>query len=99
MKRYILSPEAKQDLHEIREHYLKEGGARVARYVLAEIGRAFVLLGGTPGAGHSREDLTTDPMKFWPVFSFLIIYDPVPRPIEIVRVQHSKRDLATLLRR
>jgi hypothetical protein len=39
------------------------------------------LLGGTLAAGHYREDLTDPPLKFWTVFSYLIVYDPAKRPV------------------
>lgn len=93
---YTLSPEAQQDITDIRAFYLKEADARVARYVLAEITRAFRFLAGTPGAGHSRSDLTDEPVKFWPVFSFLVVYDPAMQPLGIARVLHGSRDLAVL---
>jgi plasmid stabilization system protein ParE len=93
---YILAPEALDDIAEIRTYYEEEAGTRVARYVLAEINRAFRFLAATPGAGHSRSDLTDEPMKFWSVFSYLIVYDPAMRPIGIARVLHSSRDLAAL---
>jgi toxin ParE1/3/4 len=93
---YILSPEAQQDIIEIQAFYLKEANARVARYVLAEITRAFRFLAGTPGAGHSRRDLTDEPVRFWPVFSFLVVYDPNMQPLGIARVLHGSRDLAAL---
>jgi antitoxin ParD1/3/4/toxin ParE1/3/4 len=35
-------------------------------------------------------------VKFWPVFSYLVVYDPAPRPIDIVRIVHTGRDLKTL---
>ena len=54
-------------------------------------------LASTPGAGHQREDLTDDAVLFWPVFSYLVVYDPSKRPIEIARVLHGKRDVATIL--
>lgn len=93
---YVLSPEAQQDVAYVRKHYTAEGGARVARYVLAEITRAFRFLAETPGAGHRRPDLTSEPVRFWPVFSFLIVYDPAMQPIGIARVLHGSRDLAAL---
>jgi plasmid stabilization system protein ParE len=65
---YVLSQEAQQDLQEIRAYYLKVANARVARYVLGEIARAFRFLAATPGAGHTRDDLTHEPVKFWPDF-------------------------------
>ena len=58
---------------------------------------AIVFLGDTPGAGHLREDLTDDALKFWSVYSYLVIYDPATRPIEIMRVIHGSREVSALL--
>lgn len=76
---YALSLEARQDLHDIRAYYLKEANARVSRFVLREITRNFRLLAANPGIGHLRPDLTCEPMKFWQVLSYLIVYDPAMR--------------------
>jgi antitoxin ParD1/3/4/toxin ParE1/3/4 len=95
--RYLLSPEAKEDLREIREYLVSEGGSRLAKYVLQEIRAAFRLLASHPDAGHLRRDLTPLPVKFWPVFSYLVVYDPVSRPIAVVRVLHGRRDVEAIL--
>ena len=50
-----------------------------------------------PGLGHLRQDLSGEPVKFWQVFSDLIVYDHLARPIGIVRVLHSSRDIAAVL--
>ena len=93
---YTLSPEAKQDIIGIRDFYVAEAGARTARYVLGEITRAMVFLAATPGAGHSRADFTSKAVKFWPVFSYLVVYDPTRQPIAVVRVLHGSRNLERL---
>src|SRR5947199_10306162 len=36
-----------------------------------------------PGIGHRREDLTDKPVLFWPAGSYLIIYNPARKPVEI----------------
>ncbi len=95
-KRYTLSPQAQQDLVEIRDYYVKEANARVARYVLGEIAKALQFLSQSPGAGHVRQDLTDEPVKFWSVFAYLIIYDPDMDPVGIARVLHGSRDLETI---
>jgi antitoxin ParD1/3/4/toxin ParE1/3/4 len=64
-----------------------------------EITNALRLLCDMPGAGHFRPDLTSDPVKFWPVFSYFIVYDHVARPIGIARVLHGSRDIAAVLAR
>jgi toxin ParE1/3/4 len=54
-------------------------------------------LSRTPGAGHLREDLTDTTVKFWPVFSYLIIYKATVRPIGIVRVVHGSREITSAM--
>ena len=39
-----------------------------------------------------EEDLTGEFVKFWSVFSYLIVYDPSKKPVQIARVLHGKRD-------
>lgn len=50
-----------------------------------------------PGLGHLREDLTDEPLRFWPVHSYLIIYRPGRTPLQIVRVLSGYRDIRDLL--
>lgn len=97
--RYILSPEAERDIEQIRDYYLEAAGARVARHVLGQITQALRFLAASPGAGHRRDDLTDEDVKFWPVLSYLIAYDTAMRPIGIARVLHAARDLETLFQR
>jgi plasmid stabilization system protein ParE len=49
------------------------------------------------GKGHIREDITDLPVRFWPVGSYLIVYDAGKRPIEILRVLHGARDVESIL--
>ena len=51
-----------------------------------------------PGLGHLREDLTDEPLRFLPVWSYLVIYR-LTDPVEVVRVVHGARDVARELRR
>jgi antitoxin ParD1/3/4/toxin ParE1/3/4 len=99
LPRYLLSPEARDDLREIRDYVARQGGRRLARYVLQEIAATLRLLADHPEVGHFRRDLTPLPVKFWPVFSYLIVYDPSSRPLAIVRVLHGRRNVAAILPR
>jgi hypothetical protein len=38
-----------------------------------------------PGVGHFRQDLTSRPLKFWPIYSYLIVYYPETKPVQIIR--------------
>jgi toxin ParE1/3/4 len=57
-----------------------------------------VLLAGTPEAGHHRKDLTGMDVKFFPVYSYLIVYRPTTKPLQIAAILHGRRDLGQLLK-
>lgn len=54
-------------------------------------------LGESPGIGHLRQDLAVEPLRFWTVHNFLIVYRPEARPIQVVRVLHGARDVQAIL--
>jgi plasmid stabilization system protein ParE len=68
MRRYIIAPKAAEDLKEIRAYLKREAGLRVAQSTLNKIKDTFLFLSRNPGAGHVREDLTDEPVKFCPSF-------------------------------
>ncbi len=96
MKRFKLSPEAARDIHEIWATIAADS-IKAARRVRLQILAACQRIAGNPRVGHSREDLTDKPVLFWPVGSYLIIYNPARKPVEIVRVVHGAREVAPLL--
>lgn len=98
MSRYVLTTQAQEDLQEIRDYLLKEAGFRVTRHVLASFVAAFHALVRTPGQGHRREDLSSrEELRFWNVFSYLIVYRIDKRPLTVIAILHSKRNLGRLL--
>jgi plasmid stabilization system protein ParE len=64
VSRYVLSPEAVEDLDAIKATLIARGDKPLARYVLRALRLAMQFLADTPGAGHSRSDLTDDVVKF-----------------------------------
>ena len=76
MSRPLVTVPAKADLAEIKTYLIEQDSKQAARYVLSAIKDGIIFLSQTPGAGHLREDLTIKPVKFWAVFSYLIVYDP-----------------------
>lgn len=94
--RFIVSPEAIDDLEEIWLH-IAEDNFEAANQVEEKLRAAIRMLADRPRAGHKRPDLTDQPVRFWPVYSYLIVYDPEKRPIEIVRVLHGARDIREIL--
>jgi toxin ParE1/3/4 len=97
MKRFVLTKLAEDDLHQIKSYLADRAGPAVARRVMKEIRLAMDLIGGQPDVVHVREDLTSRPLKFWAVFSYLVVYVPDARPVEIIRVLHGAQDVEHLL--
>ena len=97
MKRFRLSREAAANIREIWE-FIAEDNVSAAGRVRQELYDAIRDLVKMPGKGHTREDLTDKPVRFWPVRSYLIVYRPDTKPMEIVAVIHGARDIPSLLR-
>lgn len=96
MSSFTISAPARQDLRDIQAYLVTEAGVGVTRTVMRRLRDTFQLLANRPGIGHARADLTNEAVKFWQVYSYMIVYDPATNPIGIARVLHSSRDLATL---
>jgi antitoxin ParD1/3/4/toxin ParE1/3/4 len=96
-KRFILSPEALEDLDQFWD-YIATDNAESADRVLSRLRNEIRKVAHSPGIGHFREDLAGRRLLFWSVFSYLIIYDASERPIRIVRVLHGARNVKRILR-
>lgn len=96
MSRFVLTPAARADLLDIFD-YIAQDNPDAARRVISEIRAAMRKLAERPEMGHFRRDLATEPLRFWPVYSYLIIYRPEARPLQVVRVLHGARDVRQIL--
>jgi len=72
-RRYILSPEAGFDLVRIWRHIGSNTSREMADRVEFVIREKIVYLAGNPGGGHWRKDLTDEPVKFFAVYSYLVM--------------------------
>ena len=98
MSGFLIAPAARIELDEIWDYYAVElQNPDAADGIRDEIFDAFHKLAQTPGMGHSRRDLASEPLRFWHVRSYLIIYRGEKRPIEFVRVLHGARDVPAIL--
>jgi toxin ParE1/3/4 len=95
--RYILAPEAARDLIDILRYIENRSSLETANQVEAVIRNKFSFLAKNPGAGHQRKDLTQETVKFFPVYSYLVVYRPDTQPLQIVAVLHGHRDAKTNL--
>ncbi len=98
MNRYILAPAAARDLVHIWRYIRRESSNATADRVGAVIREKMAVLANTPGIGHLRHDLTSADVRFFPVYSYLIVYKPSTKPLQVVAVLHGARDVPALLK-
>ena len=100
MSGFVLHPDALADLDEIWE-FIAADNLTAANGMLEEIYEAIRALASYPKAGHLRPDLTTRPLRFHSVRSFLVVYVPDEKPLVVLAILHGRRSpriIAALLR-
>jgi len=96
--RYILAPEAARDLVEIWTYLKRQASLETAKHVESVIRERIVFLSQNPGAGHWRYDLTDHNVRFFPVYSYLVVYRPDTKPLQVVSILHGRRDVEGVLK-
>src|SRR5467141_3105779 len=96
--RYVLAPEAALDLVQIWRHLKEQSSIAIADRVEKAIRKKLVFLAGNPGAGHRRKNLTDEAVKFFLVYSYLIVYRPDTKPLQVVSILHGRRDVEQILK-
>jgi len=94
---FDVAAEAQDDLFEIWRR-IAEDSLDLAERINGEFYDLFASLGRLPSLGHARKDLTRRPVLFFPLYSFLVVYQPDVKPIRIMAVLRGKRDLKRILR-
>jgi plasmid stabilization system protein ParE len=94
---YVFAPAAR-DLAEIWRYIKKKSSIEMAERVESVIRDKILFLAENPGAGYSRKDLTDELVKFLPVYSYLIVYRPDKKPVEVVAILHGSRNFEPLLK-
>ncbi|HXE53853.1 MAG TPA: type II toxin-antitoxin system RelE/ParE family toxin [Tepidisphaeraceae bacterium] len=90
--KYVITDSAKADIRAIIG-YVRERSPLASKRVRSRLYSDIRRLAEFPHIGHVREDVTLQSLRFWCVYSYLIVYRPERKPIEIVRVLHGARDL------
>jgi toxin ParE1/3/4 len=98
MSRFVLTPRARQDLEGIEE-YIAADSPDAARRVVLKLRAAMQRAADFPELGHRREDVDDPRYRFWPVYSYLIVYIPETSPLQIIRVIHGHRDVPAVLKK
>jgi antitoxin ParD1/3/4 len=97
MEKYILAPEALEDLQSIQD-YISLDSVTAADRQIDRLLETFEQLARWPGRGHRRADMGDRPVRFWPEGSYLIVYREESSPLQIVAILHGARDVPTVIR-
>jgi len=95
---FQLTEDAILDIDAIWLYLLQKESEQTADRIVTEIFKGFYKLADIPNSGHRRADLTSKDVLFYKVFSYLIIYSPRSKPLQILGVLHGKRNVARILR-
>ena len=93
---FVLAAAAAEDIRELWD-FIAADNVDAADKVVGELFEAMELLATRPEMGHVRSDLAPEVLRFWRVYTYLIVYRPTTRPLEIVRVLSGYRDLPSIL--
>jgi len=96
MSGYIFSNEAEADFDAILE-YIAADSVQSAIDVHTRFLEVFRLLAENPEVGHYREDLTSRAVRFFPVYSYMVVYVSGSKPVEIARILSAAQDMESIL--
>ena len=96
MKAFVLTPLAARDLNEIWD-YLANDSIEAATECWTPWRKRCTGWRRIQAQGHWREDLADRRHRFFLVYSYLIVYRPETKPVQVIRVLHASRDIQTLL--
>jgi toxin ParE1/3/4 len=96
MNLFILAPRAEQDLSDIWD-YIADDNIEAADPVLEALENAIRKLTRNPGMGHWREELADKRHRFLLVYSYLIVYGHETKPMQVIRILHTSRDVQSIL--
>ena len=97
-ERFVLASLATLDLFKIWEYIKEQASVTTADHVELAIRARIAFLAESPEAGHYRKDLTDEDVKFFPTFSYLIVYRPKTKRLQIASILHGRRDVEQLLK-
>jgi toxin ParE1/3/4 len=97
-RRYVLAPEAALDLIQIWRYIKQQSNVEIADRVESVIRDRIAFLARNPSAGHWRKNLTDKKVRFFPVYSYLIVYRPDTKPLQVVSILHGRRDVEQILK-
>ncbi len=94
---YRIAHAARSDIRQIVRYIRSvQKSPQNAKLVATRLTAHFKLLARMPGIGHRRPEISDNSVRVSAVSGLLVVYDPESRPVLILRVLHSGRDLGSI---
>jgi plasmid stabilization system protein ParE len=90
--RYILAPQAAHDLAEIWRYIKEQTSLTIADRVVSAIREKIAFLVGTPTCRSQSEGFDRRRCQILSVYSYLIVYRPQTKPLQVAAILHGRRD-------
>ena len=97
MRDYQVAPAALEDIQAILD-YIRADSPNAAEQMEEEFFSAFDQLAQWPEMSHVRPELTDKAVRFWPVGSYLVVYQVARNIVQIVAALHGARDVPVVIR-
>jgi toxin ParE1/3/4 len=94
-ERFRLTKPAIQDIEEIADYIAQQSGLEQSERFLSKLESKFSKIVNFPLLGRKRDEILTN-IRTIPLDNYLILYMPIGKEIEILRVVSGYRDLSTL---
>jgi plasmid stabilization system protein ParE len=98
MKELVVTRTAEREIISIWK-YIADDSVDAADRVRDEIEAAMKMLCEMPGMGHERAEVKNPNYRFWPVYSYLIVYRVSAEKLTVSRVIHGARNLRRIFRK
>ncbi len=95
---FEVSDAAARDIEDIVGYLQQNASPEIADRIYERFLQSFRDLAKIPLSGHRRPDLPIRGILFYAVYSYLIVYAPQTKPLQILAVLHGKRHLKRILR-
>jgi toxin ParE1/3/4 len=79
-------------------HFIAEDNPRAATAQIERFEKTLTLLSDFPGIGTDRSDLAKS-LRSFPVGNYLLLYRPLKKGIQLIRIFHGARDLRSLFKK
>jgi plasmid stabilization system protein ParE len=97
--RFVLSPEAVEDLASIWRYIQTQSSTEIADRVESTIPGPNSIFGAQSGRGSPTQGPHETSVRFFPVYSYLVVYRTETKPLQVVAILHGRCEVERVLQK